>query len=816
MANSLTLQPRTLALVEHLLQQGATRAASRLAAVQLTVDAHDPTPYSVPSELIRTVEDDEAAAAFAAAMQAAVASGATLALDAEWRPDTGPSNNPPALVQVAVADADGGEEAVVADATAVWLLDAERLRGSAAALRLAFGALDAALSSEAVRVLGFGLQADLNKLALLGASSALGGAAPLSTATRVVDLRDLAAAAEASGGGGTASGGGSLVNNGGVGLAARLARWAGVTLDKACQRSDWARRPLSPAQVAYAAADASCLFALHFALVTHAAALGGAGEHASGRRAEVTLRASASGAAVAIMARSAALDEEAVVVAAETPPAAGTWTERAAAAAAAAEEEAAVAQEDAAGAVEVAEDAEEAALLEDLSVEMGVERATLEEGRGEALETVRAAAAAASYTSAGGGGGGDEPGRSARCEVVGRSSLAAELSRLGGTPEDVEATTPAQAFAALEATTEVNAICLILAASPSSSSANGGSKGGGGGGGGGGSGRGGGGANGALLTLPAAVPVLLLLPAGQRVDLKWLALVLGVRRRALRLATGAECVVRFGATPGSVPPLPLRRHVAVLCHPALASVAALWGSTADPAFRLAVRHPIRALPRLAAASSAAVNGGAVNGGAVNGGAVSVGEPSPLGPVADAAALAAAASALVSAASLGAAAASAGFSTTAVAAATTTTADAAATTTTEGPRPPFAWLPDPALLHSSLDDAIAAHGAAYAQEFFVEGGSISDGDDDAAAAAAEGCAVDGEEEESDSKAPTPQATPPTEAALEASGGMAQAAEWAKMAILHCKWPMRQFGRSSALARSHSDVNAQGAQGTVAEH
>ena len=57
MANSLTLQPRTLALVEHLLQQGATRAASRLAAVQLTVDAHDSTPYSVPSELIRTVED---------------------------------------------------------------------------------------------------------------------------------------------------------------------------------------------------------------------------------------------------------------------------------------------------------------------------------------------------------------------------------------------------------------------------------------------------------------------------------------------------------------------------------------------------------------------------------------------------------------------------------------------------------------------------------------------------------------------------------------------------------------------------------------
>ena len=49
------------------------------------------------------------------------------------------------------------------------------------------------------------------------------------------------------------------------------------------------------------------------------------------------------------------------------------------------------------------------------------------------------------------------------------------------------------------------------------------------------------------------------------------------------------------------------------------------------------------------------------------------------------------------------------------------------------------------------------------------------------------------------------------------GMVQAAEWAKMAILHCKWPMRmrQFGRSSALARSHSDGSTQGAQGTVFE-
>ena len=290
MVKALTLQPKTAALVEHLLAQGAARAASRLAAVELTEDASSRTaaPFVVPPERIRAVESAASASEFAAMSQELIASGnGALALDAEWRPDVGLSRPLPSLVQVATAAAADGEE-LPAEACAVWLVDIERLRADPAALRLALEALDAALTSDDVRVLGFGLQSDLDKLAMLGAavnsswwsssedgttghgtngvdgssqsSSATvtigtNGAAPfLSSASRVLDLREVAAAAEASS---VASGGG----RGGAGLAARLARWAGHTLDKSCQRSDWALRPLTGAQLAYAAADAASLLA---------------------------------------------------------------------------------------------------------------------------------------------------------------------------------------------------------------------------------------------------------------------------------------------------------------------------------------------------------------------------------------------------------------------------------------------------------------------------------------------------------------------------------------------------------------------------
>jgi ATP-dependent Lhr-like helicase len=53
---------------------------------------------------------------------------------------------------------------------------------------------------------------------------------------------------------------------GGHGLAAVCARELGLVIDKAAQTSDWTRRPLTDAQIAYAALDAEVLLRLHRAL----------------------------------------------------------------------------------------------------------------------------------------------------------------------------------------------------------------------------------------------------------------------------------------------------------------------------------------------------------------------------------------------------------------------------------------------------------------------------------------------------------------------------------------------------------------------
>ena len=53
------------------------------------------------------------------------------------------------------------------------------------------------------------------------------------------------------------------------GLQAMLARAANVYLDKSLQRSDWSRRPLTPAMVAYAARDAEMTYALYQWLAAH-------------------------------------------------------------------------------------------------------------------------------------------------------------------------------------------------------------------------------------------------------------------------------------------------------------------------------------------------------------------------------------------------------------------------------------------------------------------------------------------------------------------------------------------------------------------
>jgi ribonuclease D len=60
----------------------------------------------------------------------------------------------------------------------------------------------------------------------------------------------------------------------GLGLSALVAQHFGVSLSKASQRSDWGRRPLSAAQLAYAALDTHFLLPLAEGLRTELAAAG--------------------------------------------------------------------------------------------------------------------------------------------------------------------------------------------------------------------------------------------------------------------------------------------------------------------------------------------------------------------------------------------------------------------------------------------------------------------------------------------------------------------------------------------------------------
>ncbi|HWP36512.1 MAG TPA: HRDC domain-containing protein [Gemmatimonadales bacterium] len=65
-----------------------------------------------------------------------------------------------------------------------------------------------------------------------------------------------------------------LLGEPGVGLAALLEKYLGVTLDKKLQRADWSLRPLPPDMVAYAAADTAYLLPLRDLLERRMAALG--------------------------------------------------------------------------------------------------------------------------------------------------------------------------------------------------------------------------------------------------------------------------------------------------------------------------------------------------------------------------------------------------------------------------------------------------------------------------------------------------------------------------------------------------------------
>jgi ribonuclease D len=65
-----------------------------------------------------------------------------------------------------------------------------------------------------------------------------------------------------------------LLGEPGIGLAALLEKYAGVTLDKKFQRADWSRRPMEPGMLEYAAADTHYLLALRDTLDAKLVALG--------------------------------------------------------------------------------------------------------------------------------------------------------------------------------------------------------------------------------------------------------------------------------------------------------------------------------------------------------------------------------------------------------------------------------------------------------------------------------------------------------------------------------------------------------------
>jgi len=153
---------------------------------------------------------------------AAVAAASRVAVDTEWgAAGDDDAAAPPALIQAAV-----GER--------VYLVDALSLCGTDALGRF----VERLLLDGEGPLLGFAFEHDRVRL------EALLPAATGRPRRPVVDLQ----------------------RAGHVGLRDACATWLGRRLDKSEQCSDWERRPLSRAQIAYAALDAAVLFALHDAM----------------------------------------------------------------------------------------------------------------------------------------------------------------------------------------------------------------------------------------------------------------------------------------------------------------------------------------------------------------------------------------------------------------------------------------------------------------------------------------------------------------------------------------------------------------------
>ena len=157
---------------------------------------------TLPDIAVQDVTDAQGAAAMAAALECEP----VVAVDAEWPPGTAAAT----LLQVATPQT-------------VYLVDLAALNDDAAAV--VYAAVAGARA-----VLAYGFASDATRLRRAAP------AAPDPATWRIRDLKRSEA-----------------------GLAAVCATRLGTRLDKAEQRSDWGRRPLSPAQRAYAALDAHVL-----------------------------------------------------------------------------------------------------------------------------------------------------------------------------------------------------------------------------------------------------------------------------------------------------------------------------------------------------------------------------------------------------------------------------------------------------------------------------------------------------------------------------------------------------------------------------
>jgi hypothetical protein len=273
----------TSSLVQHLLDQQAARAAARLASTlglgAATLECKRPlsSQFSVPATAVRLVADEASAIEFAEFVHRTVGLQSTVAIDVEWRPDAPSSpKHRPSLVQLAAA-----APPATASEPWVWLIDLEQR--DVVATSHALEGLRALLASDRTRILGFGLQTDVDRLQMLfdnGAPAAAASAASTTATTattatevaptetpapllvrRAVDLREACNASAAA-----AALPSKSVSLASGSLASQLLKWTGWTLDKTCQCSDWQRRPLTTTQLAYAAADAACLLVLDTAL----------------------------------------------------------------------------------------------------------------------------------------------------------------------------------------------------------------------------------------------------------------------------------------------------------------------------------------------------------------------------------------------------------------------------------------------------------------------------------------------------------------------------------------------------------------------